>query len=88
MRNILGVREQILAAIPNEVERERLRQATASMADSVRFTAPEAMVERWRQFAYILGEQIGMPTPEEPWKQQVQNIFNGKEPSSEHQSKT
>lgn len=54
MRNLELVRSAILNSIPDDGIKEAVDDATSHIIDSLPYTAPELLTERWMEFSYEL----------------------------------
>lgn len=74
-RSLIAVLDEVIAIIP-KAEADLLRELTW-LKESALFTAPEAMVERWRVGAEILCRRIGSPAQADGWKKRAASIWTG-----------
>jgi hypothetical protein len=79
-RSPQGVIEAIISVIPDAALKEEVRANTRSTLDSVRYTAPEIMGERWAELTHDLSSVMQhLPNTETSteWFLTTVKIFNG-----------
>lgn len=90
MRPLSDVRQAILNVIEDEPTREYFKGYTDDTIDSIPYTAPEAMPERWRDFAHEMSIVFTTPMscgtlPQDtPWGLKAIAILNGDENYAEY----
>lgn len=68
------VLEAIKKLVPQDFpQRENLLAALNDTISSYKYTAPEAIGQRWRQASVILGEFLG--DPKEDWKKEIVMVY-------------
>jgi hypothetical protein len=73
-RSISDVIDRLLVEIPPG--RVGLRDAIVWIKDSAYYTAPEQMIERWRELTNALNATLPYP-PETAWQRRVLEIITG-----------
>ncbi len=78
MRNLTELMDKMLAEIPdNFIGKVHIKYEFDEIKESISFTAPEAMVNRWYQVSNLL--EISLGGVDSDWKIKIQKIFNDQE---------
>lgn len=76
MRPLDKVLEAILKVIPDSYEKKQyLKLDFENILDSYHYAPPEALRMYWAKATQAMVVYVG--TPDNHWKREVQNIFNG-----------
>jgi hypothetical protein len=76
-RNIGEVIEKMMAVFPES--ESNVRHGLRTIMESIRYTAPEGMYNRWNQLGYFVNQVLPHPSQLNQWQRKFANEFTGRD---------